>query len=170
MFTTLEAMGFGKRFISYIRILYSNAESLVKVCGSLITPFPFEKGIRQGCPLLGLLYSISIEPFLHTLRRQVNQNGLRLPESNKFDVVTAYADDVTIFITSDDGFNTFNHVYDMFSRASAACLNYQKSQGLWAGSWVTRNDKTLNFNWNNQALTFLGVHLGNKNKDLAKLP
>ena len=96
----------------------------------------------------------------------MNQNGLRVPESDKFGVVTAYADDVTIFTTYDDGFNIVNRVYDMFSRASAAYLHYQKSQGLWAGSWVTRNYKPLNFNWNNQALTFFGVHLGNKNKDL----
>ena len=92
-----------------------------------------------------------------------------IPQSDTFGVVIAYADDVTIFITSDDGFNAVNDVYDMFSRASAASLNYQKSQGLWAGSWVNRNDKPLNFTWNNHALTFLGVHLGNKSKDVQKM-
>ena len=42
---TLRAMGFGETFVSYINLLYQGAESLVKVCGSLTTPFSFHKGI-----------------------------------------------------------------------------------------------------------------------------
>ena len=47
---TLGKMGFGDNFLSYIKLLYNNAQSLVKINSSLTSPFPFEKGIRQGCP------------------------------------------------------------------------------------------------------------------------
>ena len=65
LFNTMRAMGFGDAFVSYIKLLCNGAQSLVKGCGSLTAPFAFDKGIRQGCPLSGLLYSIAIEPFLN---------------------------------------------------------------------------------------------------------
>ena len=76
-------------------------------------------------------------------------------------IVSAYADDVSIFITSDVGFALIEEAYAIFSRASAACLNTKKSQGLWVGRWKGRSDSPLNFSWNSEGLPFLGVHLGN---------
>ena len=71
----------------------------------MTAPFPVEKGIRQGCPLSGLLYSIAIEPLLHTLRRNLKNHCLQLPDSETSIALSAYADDVSIFITKDTGFN-----------------------------------------------------------------
>ena len=162
LFSTMRAMGFGNNFLTYLRLLYSGAESHIKVCGGLTAPFPFQKGIRQGCPLSGLLYSIAIEPFLHNLRKQLDQCSFTIPNSGKVCSVSAYADDISIFVTSDVGFD-INRIYNLYSRSSAASLNYTKSQGLWAGPWIGRSDKPLNFQWNDQGLRFLGVHLGNYN-------
>ena len=123
----MRAMGFGDKFISYINLLYRGAESLVKVCGSLTTPFPFDKGIRQGCPLSGLLYSIAIEPLLHRLRSNLDKHSFQLPGTDNYCSVTAYADDVTVFITSDSGFKILKDTYSLFSKSSAANLNTQKN-------------------------------------------
>ena len=164
LFRTMRAMGFGRSFISYVQTMYSGTQSMVKVGNSLTSPFPFEKGIRQGCPLSGLLYSIAIEPFLHTLRAKLSDSGLLLPcTSSKSVVVSAYADDVTIFVTRDRDFEIVESVYDLYSRASAARLNRQKTQGLWVGSWTDRKDTPLGYNWTSEGLVFLGVHLGNSN-------
>ena len=97
-------MGFGERFLRHIHLLYSDSESLIKVCGSLTAPFSLEKGIRQGCPLSGLLYSIAIEPFLNILRIKLNKNGTLLPERDTFCCVSAYADDITFFYRLRYGF------------------------------------------------------------------
>ncbi len=106
-------MGFGDRFISYIRLLYKGAESLLKVGGSLTTPFSAEKGIRQGCPLSGLLYSIAIEPLLNTLRNRLGTSGFHLPGTDKHCQVSAYADDVTIFVTTNLGFSIVDDAYKL---------------------------------------------------------
>ena len=156
-------MGFWGHFLSYTKVLYSSVESLIKVCGSLTAPFPFEKGIRQGCPLLGLLYSIAIEPLLATLRSNLKENSFPNPGTNNFCSVSAYADDISLFVTFNSGFNIIEETYSLFSRASAASLNQQKSQGLWVGSWTRRSDHPLGFRWDSEGLKFLGVHLGNTN-------
>ena len=130
LFNVMRAMGFGDKFISYLHLLYSSAESHIKVCGSLTAPFPFVKGIRQGCPLSGLLYTVAIEPFLNTIRKDLQGQGFSLPNTQNYCSVSAYADDITIFITSDLEFETIQRVYSLFSESSAARLNYEKSKGL----------------------------------------
>ena len=161
LFDTMRAMGFGDRFLDYIKILYSGSESLVKICGSLTAPFSVEKGIRQGCPLSGLLYSIAIEPFLNRLRGEVGDAGFWMPGTDTSCSVSAYADDVSVFVSSERGFGAVGDTYDLFARASVARLNTRKTQGMWAGSWIGRSDRPLNFSWNDDGLSFLGVHLGN---------
>lgn len=168
LFNTMRAMGFGEYFISCIQLLYNDAEGLVKVCGSLTAPFPFQKGIRQGCPLSGFLYSIAIEPFLHKLKVNLSSCSFSLPNTDMNVSVSAYADDISIFVTEDKGFDIILDTYNTFSKASAACLNYVKSQGLWAGSWSKRRDRPLDFLWNCEGLLFLGVHLGNNNNYVNK--
>ena len=161
LFKIMKSMGFGDLFISYIKSLYEGAESLIKVCGSLTTPFSFNKGIRQGCPLSGLLYTIAIEPLLIQLRKTLSNCALSIPDTDNVCIVSAYADDVSVVITSDAGFTLVEEAYAIFSRASAACLNSKKSQGLWVGRWKGRSDEPLKFSWNSEGLPFLGVHLGN---------
>ena len=160
LFDSMRDMGFGDRFLVHIKILYSGSESLVKICGSLTAPFSVWKGIRQGCPLSGLLYTIAIEPFL-CLRGEVGDNGFRMPGADDSCSVSAYADDVCVFVTSERGFGAVGDTYDLFARALAARLNTRKLQGLWAGSWIGRSDRPLIFSWNDDVLSFLGDHLGN---------
>ena len=158
---TLQTMGFGEHFVSLIRLLYTDVQSTVKVQSTLTAPLPFERGIRQGCPLSGLLYSIAIEPLLHTIRRNLQNYGMSLPGSDRILTVSAYADDVTVFVSSNKGFQVLNDIYTIYSRASSACLNLNKCKGLWVGAWIDRQDQPLNFLWNNSDVRFLGVHLGN---------
>ena len=68
LFETLITFGLGRRYVGMIQMLYVLAECLVKVNGHLLAPFPFKRGIRQGCPLAGQLYSLCIEPFLCLMR------------------------------------------------------------------------------------------------------
>ncbi len=56
----LKQFGFGKNFISYIKLLYSNAFVMVKAGGGLSAPKIMPRGIRLGCPLSGQLYSLVI--------------------------------------------------------------------------------------------------------------
>ncbi len=52
-------------------------ESLLKVNGDLCAPFRVFRGIRQGCALSGMLYSLAIEPLLRKFR--VELKGVNIP-------------------------------------------------------------------------------------------
>lgn len=64
LFSVLKAFGFGEKFIARVSLLYNRASCLVKVGKGLSRPIPVERGIRQGCPISGQLYSLVIEPLL----------------------------------------------------------------------------------------------------------
>ena len=98
---------------------------------------------------------------MNSLREKISKYALNIPGIDKPCVVSAYADDVSIFVTADAGFTLVDQTYTAFSLASGACLNTKKSQGLWVGRWIGRSDAPLNFYWNSEGLPFLGVHLGN---------
>lgn len=48
---TMGKFGFGERIQKWIKLIYENAKSCVKVNGMLTDPFPLERSVRQGCPL-----------------------------------------------------------------------------------------------------------------------
>ncbi len=61
LWRVLEAFGFGKKMIDYVKVLYSDVQSILNV---LCAPFGAFRGIRQGCSLSGTLYSLAIEHLL----------------------------------------------------------------------------------------------------------
>ncbi len=63
LWKTLHAFGFSSDFIRYIQVLYNDIESVLRVNGGLCAPFKVCRGVRQGCSLSGILYTLAIEPF-----------------------------------------------------------------------------------------------------------
>ena len=51
LFHLLEHIGIPTDFIKWVKIMYSNATSVVRHNGWLTVPFPLGRGVQQGCPL-----------------------------------------------------------------------------------------------------------------------
>ncbi len=64
LWSVMKAFGFDSGFISMIKTLYSEVESVLKMNGDLCSPFRVYRGVRQGCALSGMLYSLALEPLL----------------------------------------------------------------------------------------------------------
>lgn len=97
MWKTLQAFGFSSEFVSYIKVLYCDIESVLKVNGGLCAPYKMGRGIRQGCSFSGRLYTIVIEPFLNTLRKSLE--GVSLQSAKTFPCLSAYADDIIVLVS-----------------------------------------------------------------------
>lgn len=81
--------------------------------------------MRQGCPLSPLLY---LEPLLARLRGETSFAGLYVPRCGGLHVkVSAYANDVTLFLSSDRDFRAVGHMLEAFTKAIGARGNWRKS-------------------------------------------
>ena len=96
LWKVMEKFGFSAVFVAKIKVLYSDVESVLKFNSGLCAPFRVCRGVRQGCALSGMLYTLSLEPLLNSLLRNVQ--GLLLPGFNSGIVLSAYADEIVVFI------------------------------------------------------------------------
>ena len=56
MLDVLRAFNLPEDVINAVRTLYSDVHTRVKLNGRLCAPFPNTSGVKQGCPLSGILY------------------------------------------------------------------------------------------------------------------
>ena len=94
---TLNQYGFGQNFIKWIKILYTDITSKVKVNGYHTNDFKIERGVRQGCPLSALLYVLCLEVLSTNIRTDPGIQGVKLND-NIVHKETTYVDDMTINI------------------------------------------------------------------------
>jgi len=162
LFETLHAFGFGNVFISWIKLLYMDVSSILKIGGGLSQPISIQKGIRQGCPLSGQLYALAVEPLLCLLRKELS--GLRIGDDLHSVKLTAYADDITVIVKEQKDIDIINYSIGLYERASSAKLNWGKTEAFWC------NEKTMplpvipeNVRWEKIGFKFLGIFMGSEN-------
>lgn len=118
----LEAFSFGPSIIAYIKLLYNDIYSMLKINGTLTRPFSVSRGIRQGCGLSGILYAIAIEPLLIALRNKLCGISTVCPSISDLKTVrlSAYADDVTVLIRSAQDVMNLRESLEVYQKASSS--------------------------------------------------
>ena len=99
LFEVLDAMNFGPSFCNWVCTFYHNISSCVVNNGYASDFFSLQRGVRQGCPLLGLLFVLAVEPLANQVRTNDSIKGVK--NGNKVSKLTLYADDTTAFIHDD---------------------------------------------------------------------
>ena len=131
----LSAAGFGVDFRTWIRLLYASPGVVVEVNGVRSEPFALTRSIRQGCPLSPMLYILALEPFLRKLKANPVLRGLTLPGATEVARYTAYADDVSVLVTSSAEVEEVSKEIGRYEAVTGAKINRDKSVGLRLGSW-----------------------------------
>ncbi|XP_064843632.1 uncharacterized protein LOC135555246 [Oncorhynchus masou masou] len=162
LFKTMKAFGFGDVFLSWVNLLYAGASCMVKVGGGLSCPIPVQRGIRQGYPISGQLYSLAIEPMLCFLRAKLT--GFSVPGVMKGPTIalSPYADDVIVFITGGEDVKVLSNTLKVYEGASSPRVNWGKSEVLWAGQLQMGSTPRLpgGLQWGRDGMKTLGVFLG----------
>ncbi len=159
LFKTMDAFGFGEEFIKWIKLLYTDASTKVKINGFFTENIPLRRGVRQGCPLSALLYVLVIELLSLLLRNNPNIVGFQV--GGEKIISLHYADDAIISIKQNQCFKEVIKDLETYQEASGAKVNLGKTKGLWVGKWKNRIDKPLNIRWTNENIMNLGVYFGN---------
>lgn len=96
LFATLHKFGFGDRFISWIRLLYTSPKASICTNDTHSSYFTLSRGTRQGCPLSPLLFALAIEPQSIALKslplfHRVSRSDIELK-------LSLYADDLLLYV------------------------------------------------------------------------
>ena len=133
--SVLSSAGFGFHFRTWMRLLYASPGVMVEVNGVRSGPFTLTRSIRQGCPLSPMLYILALEPFLRKLNANLALRGLTLLGSSEVAWYIAYADDVSVLVTSSAEVEVVSKEIGKYEAVTGAKINREKSDGLRLGSW-----------------------------------
>ena len=127
LYAVLEKFGLGTRFISWIKLLYSNPTARVLTNQTMSETINLHRGTRQGCPLSPLLFALALEPLAETIRTNKEIHGYDTDyTTNK---ISLYADDILTFITEPQtSMPVLLETIDLFSSFSGYRVNWTKSE------------------------------------------
>ncbi|KAH9266232.1 hypothetical protein BASA83_010709 [Batrachochytrium salamandrivorans] len=94
----LQNMGFPRRTLVFLKALYTSSSARARAGSLLSDPFPVQRGVRQGCPLSGLLFNLFINDILDGVA-PITVPGL--PRDTNPIRGLMYADDVAVFADSE---------------------------------------------------------------------
>ena len=159
--STLFALGFGQSFIGWVDLSCNNFCSAVIVNGYISSCFFLSQGVRQGCPLSPLLYTLISEVLACNIRAHIPFRDYSFPILLSLCLVS-WPMPTKALLSSPQPmqFWLFFSVYSLYQRGSGAKLNMDKCEGLWLGSWNGRTDSLVNISWSSIKVKMLGVFLG----------
>ena len=157
LFKVLHKMNFGPHLIKWIHSLYTDNVGHVLVNGYTSPGFTISRGVKQGCPLSPLLFSLYIETLSLGFKSHPQIHGIPIPgRSNP--LITQYADDTTLFLSER---TQLRHVFDLlsqFERATGSTINQAKTTGLLIGKPAYLDPLLTTVQWNNDdGLKILGI-------------
>ena len=99
MLRVLNFFNFGESFIKWIKLLYEKPISYIKNNRHLSEQISTSRGIRQGCPVSGLLFILAVEVLALRIRSSISVKGL--PTGNKHIKISQYADDGVLYLNDE---------------------------------------------------------------------
>ena len=152
---TLQFFNFGHDIQNWIKIFYNNVTSCVLNNGHASTFFSLQRGVRQGCPLSGVLFVLGIELLSRSLKNDPTIKGIQV---NKQELkISQYADDTTVFVRDLDSVTSLLKVLNDFKEHSGLEINTTKTEAMWLGEWKDRTDEPFGFKWPKEPVSALGV-------------
>ena len=168
LYIKLDSIGFGGKVKSLIQSMYYNYCVQVRVKGGLSTPLWFTKGVKQGCvlsPLLFSLYIAGLGAALHSLREGIDFDGV---------VISAlfFADDlVLISRTLKRGLERMLRVVNRFCLGMHLKLAVNKtviiSGGATSSKWASGGDDGSDLE-STLIAKYLGIEIQVKGRNLIK--
>ncbi|XP_069176423.1 uncharacterized protein [Procambarus clarkii] len=107
---SLTRMGVGADFVTVIQGITRGNSTKIQTASGETNDIPADCGVRQGCPISGLLFNIAIEPIV----RSIINTGLQEDPGLKHPCL-AYADDITLLSRTAEG------LQNLINITSAAC-------------------------------------------------
>lgn len=155
LFKAFESFRLGETFLTWIRVLSSSAVSCVLNSGVSSGWFPFQRGIRQGCPISPFLFALAAEKMADAIRRDPEINGIDLLDTHT--KLLQFADDTSLFLRDESSLLNSLQLLEKFRRVSGLGLNIKKSQGIIIGDINLTSEISQSIPWEDH-FKVLGIH------------
>ena len=132
LFKALKTFNFRSDFISWVQTFYGAVQSCVINNGHSSQMFNIERGVRQGCPLSGLLFVLCIEILEQSVKQDSEVLGIQV--KGKEIKICQYADDTTCFVRNKTSIDKLLMILDNFGKCSGLKINTEKTEAMWLGS------------------------------------
>ena len=126
MWYILEKYGFSSENLDALKAFHNNNSAKIVVNGFFTQIFDVKFGIRQGCPLSGLLYVLVVEPLSEAIRNANSIKGFVLPNNSEIKLVQ-HVDDMTLFMKNEISIRNALKGIEEYSSLAGSKLNYGKS-------------------------------------------
>ena len=167
LFYTLEKIGFGQRFISWVKLLYSSPMASFRTNNVHSIYFPLHRSMDQGCPLSPLLFAIAIEPLAIALRSDPSITGIIINGIEHR--VSLYTDDLLLHVSILSA--SVPAALDILTSCgciSGCKLNLDKSEIFPLNDAARNSVQDFPFKHVLLSFSYLGIHVGGKFEDLFK--
>lgn len=124
----LEIFNFGDFFRSCVRSLSCEIETCVMNAGLTSKYFYPKNGVRQGCCVSPLLFTVCVELLACMIRQNDRITGINI--RNTHYKISQFADDATCYADSTDSVEHIKRTLSLFSTYSGLFINQNKSKIL----------------------------------------
>ena len=152
---TMETFNFGSDFKRWIQVLYNNISSCTVNNGFSSPFFNLHRGVRQGCPLSGMLFTLAVEILSCSIRSEKLIRGIQV--KGKELKLTQYADDTTTFVKDGASLGKLLELLDLFHQCSGLKINSTKSEAIWLGKDRNNCSKLYDLKWPQDPIFALGT-------------
>lgn len=148
LFRTMCSLGIIANLEALLWRIAEAASSRLMVNGHLSPAFSIERSVRQGDPLSMHLFVLYLHPLLSRLERICASN-----------LVVAYADDISVIVTSTSKLQHIHTLFARFELVSGAKLNLRKTTSIIVGRTDAGGDDDDDVPWLQTAnsIKILGV-------------
>jgi len=154
---TLQVFNFGPSIQKWIKTFYTDCSSCFINNGYASEFFKPERGVRQGCPLSGILFVLCAEILATAIRNDKSIQGINI--HNKEFKLSQYADDTTAFVSDLKSATNLFQLLSNFQECSGLEINKSKTEGLWLGANRNNTTEPLGIAWPSNSVLALGIHL-----------
>ncbi|GBN09065.1 Retrovirus-related Pol polyprotein from type-1 retrotransposable element R2 [Araneus ventricosus] len=120
IFEMLSRSGAGLPFTELIRDIYSNSSTKILSDGGLTRDIPILSGVKQGCPISGIIFDMCIDPVIRGVQAE-----------NQSHKVLAFADDLCLLANSPEELQLSLSFVNASLKRLGLALNPSKSVALY---------------------------------------
>ncbi|KAH9275754.1 hypothetical protein BASA83_001555 [Batrachochytrium salamandrivorans] len=162
----LQNMGFPCRTLAFLKALYTSSSARARAGSLLSDPFLVQRGVRQGCPLSGLLFNLFINDILDGVA-PITVPGL--PRDTNPIRGLMYADDVAVFADSEQSLLAASTAIEQWAQSVGMQFGVAKCGIIsFTGHLAPRLDNPLDIRLHGQLVSrvesykYLGVLIDSK--------